>query len=226
MSGGFSVKRVTLADLKADPIVQGLIEGGNRHLGAIGFTEHGLRHVGLVSNIASNILEKLGHTERECELAAVAGYLHDIGNAVNRISHAQTGAVMAASILERHGMAPDEIAIVIGAIGNHDESDGNPVNTVSAALILADKSDVHRSRVRNPDLAKFDIHDRVNYAVEHSFLRVYPQDRIALEITIDNDICPVMDYFEIFMARMLLSRKAANFLGSQFELKINDVKLL
>lgn len=220
------MKRVTLTDLKADPIVQGLIEGGNRHLGAIGFTEHGLRHVGLVSNIASNILEKLGHTERECELAAVAGYLHDIGNAVNRISHAQTGAVMAASILERHGMAPDEIAIVIGAIGNHDESDGNPVNTVSAALILADKSDVHRSRVRNSDLAKFDIHDRVNYAVKHSFLRVYPQDRIALEITIDNDICPVMDYFEIFMARMLLSRKAANFLGSQFELKINDVKLL
>lgn len=220
------MKRVTLTDLKADPIVQGYIEGGNRHLEAIGFTEHGFRHVGLVSNIASNILEKLEHTERECELAAVAGYLHDIGNAVNRISHAQTGAIMAASILERHGMAPDEIAIVIGAIGNHDESDGNPVNTISAALILADKSDVHRSRVRNCDLSKFDIHDRVNYAVEHSFLRVYPQDRIALEITINTDICPVMDYFEIFMARMLLCRKAANFLESQFELKINEVKLL
>lgn len=220
------MKRITLADLKADPIVQGYIEGGNRHLEAIGFTEHGFRHVGLVSKIASNILEKLEHTERECELATMAGYLHDIGNAVNRVDHAHSGAVMAASILERHGMAPDEIAMVIGAIGNHNESDGNPVNTISAALILADKSDVHRSRVRNTDPATFDIHDRVNYAVEHSFLRVYPQDRIALEITINTDICPVMDYFEIFMARMLLCRKAANFLGSQFELKINEVKLL
>lgn len=220
------MKRVTVADLKADPIVQGYIQGGNRHLEAIGFTEHGLRHVGLVSHIASNILEKLRHPERECELAAIAGYLHDIGNAVNRVSHAQTGAVMAAHILERHGMDPEEIAIVIGAIGNHDETDGHPVNNVSAALILADKSDVHRSRVRNPDLSTFDIHDRVNYAVEHSFIRVYPQDRIALEITINTELCPVMDYFEIFMARMLLCRKAANFLGTQFELKINDVKLL
>lgn len=220
------MKRITLADLKADPIVQGYIDGGNKHLGAIGFTEHGFRHVGLVSHIASNILEKLNRPERECELAAVAAYLHDIGNAVNRVGHAHTGAVMAASILERHGMAPDEIAIVIGAIGNHDESDGHPVNNVSAALILADKSDVHRSRVRNTDLSTFDIHDRVNYAVEHSFIRVYPQDRIALEITINTELCPVMDYFEIFMARMLLCRKAANFLGSQFELKINEVKLL
>lgn len=220
------MKRVTLADLKADPIVQGYIEGGNKHLEAIGFTEHGLRHVGLVSHIASNILEKLEHPERECELAAIAAYLHDIGNAVNRVGHAHSGAVMAASILERHQMDPDEIAIVIGAIGNHDEADGHPVNNVSAALILADKSDVHRSRVRNSDLSTFDIHDRVNYAVEHSFLRVYPQDRIALEITINTELCPVMDYFEIFMARMLLCRKAANFLGSQFELKINEVKLL
>lgn len=220
------MKRVTLVDLKEDPIVQGYIEGGNKHLETIGFTEHGLRHVGLVSHIASNILEKLERTERECELAAIAAYLHDIGNAVNRVGHAHTGAVMAANILERHGMAPEEIAVVIGAIGNHDESDGHPVNNVSAALILADKSDVHRSRVRNRDLSTFDIHDRVNYAVEHSYIRVYPQDRIALEITINTDLCPVMDYFEIFMARMLLCRKAANFLGSQFELKINDVKLL
>jgi uncharacterized protein len=220
------MKIVTLADLKADPIVHGYIEGGNKHLEALGFTEHGFRHVGLVSNIAYNILEKLGHEERECELAAVAAYLHDIGNVVNRVGHSHTGAVMAAGILERHGMAPEEIAVVIGAIGNHDEADGNPVNRVSAALILADKSDVHRSRVRNSDLSKFDIHDRVNYSVEHSFIRVYPQDRIALEITINTDICPVMDYFEIFMARMLLCRKAANFLESRFELKINEVKLL
>lgn len=218
--------KLTLADLKEDPIVQGYIEGGNRHLEAIGFTEHGLRHVGLVSRIASNILEKLEYPQRTSELAAIAGYLHDIGNAVNRVSHAQTGAIMASNILERHCMAPEEIAIVIGAIGNHDEADGHPVNDVSAALILADKSDVHRSRVRNPDLSTFDIHDRVNYAVEHSFLRVYPKDRIALEITINTELCPVMDYFEIFMARMLLCRKAANFLETRFELKINEVKLL
>lgn len=220
------MSRLTLAEIKEDPIVQGYIEGGNRHLEAIGFTEHGFRHVGLVSHIASNILEKLEHPQRECELAAIAGYLHDIGNAVNRVSHAQTGAIMASNILERHKMIAEEIAIVIGAIGNHDESDGHPVNHVSAALILADKSDVHRSRVRNPDLATFDIHDRVNYAVEHSFIRVYPKDRIALEITINTELCPVMDYFEIFMARMLLCRKAANFLGTHFELKINEVKLL
>lgn len=220
------MKVVTIADLKTDPIVQGYIDGGNKHLAAIGFTEHGLRHVGLVSSIAYNILEKLGYPERECELAAIAAYLHDIGNVVNRAIHAQTGAVLASSILERHGMKPEEIAIVIGAIGNHDESDGNPVNFVSAALILADKSDVHRSRVRNTDPSTFDIHDRVNYSVEHSFLRVYPQDRIALEITINTEICPVMDYFEIFLARMLLCRKAANFLGANFELIINEVKLL
>lgn len=220
------MNKLTLAELKEDPIVQGYIEGGNKHLEAIGYTEHGLRHVGLVSHIASNILEKLEFTQRECELAAIAGYLHDIGNAVNRVSHAQTGAIMASHIMERHGMNPEEIAIVIGAIGNHDEADGHPVNNVSAALILADKSDVHRSRVRNPDLATFDIHDRVNYAVEHSFIRVYPMDRIALEITINTELCPVMDYFEIFMARMLLCRKAASFLKTRFELKINEVKLL
>ena len=218
--------KVTLQDIKADPYVQALIDAGNRHLAAIGFTEHGLRHAGLVSHIASNILEKMEHPERECELAAIARYLHDIGNAVNRVAHAHSGAILAAGILERHEMIPEEIAIIIGAIGNHDESDGHPVNNVSAALILADKSDVHRSRVRNTDLSTFDIHDRVNYAVEHSFIRVYPQDRIALEITINTELCPVMDYFEIFMARMLLCRKAANFLGSQFELKINEVKLL
>jgi len=220
------VKQVLLADLKKDPLVQGYIEGGNRHLGAIGYTEHGLRHVGLVANIASNLLEKLEHPARECELAAIAGYLHDIGNAVNRVGHAHTGAVLAAGILERHGMPPEEIALIIGAIGNHDEGDGHPVNPVSAALILADKSDVHRSRVRNPDPSTFDIHDRVNYAVEHSFLRVHSKNHIALELSIDTKICPVMDYFEIFMARMLLCRKAAEFLKARFELVINEVKLL
>ena len=218
--------KVTLQEIKDDPYVQALIDAGNRHLAAIGYTEHGLRHVGLVSHIASNILIKMEQPERECELAAIAAYLHDIGNAVNRVSHAQTGAILAAGILERHSMSPYEIASVIGAIGNHDELDGNPVNNISAALILADKSDVHRSRVRNSDLATFDIHDRVNYAVKRSFLRVYPKERIALELTIDTEICPVMEYFEIFLARMLLCRKAAEFLHTKFELKINDVKLL
>lgn len=218
--------KVTLQEIKEDPYVKALIEAGNRHLEAIGFTEHGLRHAGLVSHIASNILVKMDYPERECELASIAGYLHDIGNAVNRVDHAHSGALLAAGILERHKMAPEEIAIIIGAIGNHDEQDGNPVNIASAALILADKSDVHLSRVRNHDLAKFDIHDRVNYAVKRSFLRVYPKERIALELMIDTEICPVMEYFEIFLARMLLSRKAAEFLLTKFELKINDVKLL
>lgn len=217
---------VTLQQVKADPYVQALINAGNQHLEAIGYTEHGLRHVGLVSHIASNILAKMEHPERECELAAIAGFLHDIGNSVNRVSHAQSGAILAAGILERYGMPPEEIGIIIGAIGNHDEIDGHPVNNISAAIILADKSDVHRSRVRNSDLAKFDIHDRVNYAVIRSFLRVYPKERIALELTIDTDLCPVMEYFEIFLARMLLSRKAAEFLHTKFELLINDVKLL
>lgn len=220
------MKSITLQVVKADPYVHALIEAGNRHLAAIGYTEHGLRHVGLVAHIASNILEKMGYPLRECELAAIAGYLHDIGNAVNRASHAQTGAILAAGILERLGMQPDDIASIIGAIGNHDELDGNPVNNISAALILADKSDVHCSRVRNSDLATFDIHDRVNYAVKRSFLRVYPKERLALELVIDTEICPVMEYFEIFLARMLLCRKAAGFLQTKFELKINDVKLL
>ncbi|MHB1653386.1 MAG: HDIG domain-containing metalloprotein [Desulfitobacteriaceae bacterium] len=220
------MKAVTLEDIKADPLVQGYIDGGNRHLGAIGYTEHGLRHVNLVSRIAFNILEKLERSVRDSELAALAAYLHDIGNAINRVGHAHTGAVLAAGILERHRMSPEEIVIIIGAIGNHDEGDGHPVSDVSAALILADKSDVHRSRVRNPDLATFDIHDRVNYAVERSFLRVHSKNYIALELTIDTKICPVMDYFEIFLARMLLCRKAAEFLGCTFELVINEVKLL
>lgn len=220
------MKKVTLEDLKKDPLLEAYIEGGNRLLEAIGYTEHGLRHVSLVSHIAFNILEKLGYAERECELAAIAGYLHDIGNAVNRAHHAQSGAVLAANILEKHGMDPGELVLVVGAIGNHDEEDGNPVNNVSAALILADKSDVHRTRVRNQEPSTFDIHDRVNYAVERSFLNVYTKERIGLELTIDTEICPVMDYFEIFLGRMLLCRKAAEFLGARFELHVNGVKLL
>ncbi|MDR3288533.1 MAG: HD domain-containing protein [Peptococcaceae bacterium] len=215
-----------LAQIKHDPEVLGYIEGGNKHLEALGYTEHGLRHVGLVANIARNILDKLGFSERECELAEIAAYLHDIGNVINRNNHGHLGALLAASILTRLKMDPAEISTIIGAIGNHDEESSHPVNNVSAALILADKSDVHRSRVRNPNLIKFDIHDRVNYAVEHSFLRVYPNERVSLELEIDTEICPVMDYFEIFLSRMILCRKAADYLKTVFSLQVNGVRLL
>lgn len=219
---------VTLEKVSEDPEVQAYIEKGNECLGAIGYTEHGQRHALLVARIAHNVLTRLGFPEREGELGAIAGYLHDIGNMVSRHGHGQTGALMAWRILERMGMPPAEIATVVSAIGSHDpEEMGDPVSNVSAAVILGDKSDVHRSRVRNPEMSTFDIHDRVNYAVERSFLRVDEKRRtIALELTIDTKISPVMDYFEIFLVRMVMCRRAASFLGCQFELSINDVRLL
>ncbi|HXJ68417.1 MAG TPA: HD domain-containing protein [Verrucomicrobiae bacterium] len=193
----------------------------------IGYTEHGERHVGLVSRIAFNVLKRMGRPEREAELAAIAGTLHDIGNSVNRDHHAQTGGVMAMQLLRDFGMPDEEILTVIAAIGNHHENDGDPVNDVAAALILADKSDVHRTRVRNPDMIKFDIHDRVNYAVEKSFLNVDgDQKHITLELTIDPKISHVMEYFEIFMTRMLASRKAAKHLGATFGLQVNGNRLV
>ena len=192
----------------------------------IGYTEHGERHVGLVSRIAYNVLKRLGRPERECELAAIAGFMHDIGNAVNRDHHAQTGAVMSMQLLLEMGMSDQEVLTCIGAIGNHHENDGDPVSAVAAAVILADKSDVHRTRVRNPDMIKFDIHDRVNYAVEKSFLNVdEANQRITLELTIDTAISQVMEYFEIFMTRMMASRKAAKFLGCHFHLMVNGNRL-
>ncbi len=195
-------------------------------LAEIGYTEHGERHVGLVSRIAFNVLKRLGYPERTCELAAIAGYLHDIGNAVNRDHHAQTGAVMAMQLLSDMGMPDEEILQVIGAIGNHHENDGDPVSAVAAAVIMADKSDVHRTRVRNPDMIKFDVHDRVNYAVQKSFLNVDEAGKqITLELTIDTEISQVMEYFEIFMTRMLASRKAAKFLGASFGLMVNGNRL-
>ncbi|MEW6726342.1 HD domain-containing protein [Desulforudis sp. 1088] len=218
---------ITLRDVKANPIIDSFIRKGNQFLGAMGFTEHSYRHVNLVSSIARNILERLGYPERECELAAIAGYLHDVGNVVSRNDHGISGAHICFNILNQMGMPPDELATVISAIANHEEQYGQPVNDVAAALILADKSDVHRSRVRNPDFATFDIHDRVNYAVEHSFLWVNEERRaITLELTIDIEICPVMEYFEIFLLRMTLCRRAASFLKSSFELVINGAKLL
>jgi metal-dependent HD superfamily phosphatase/phosphodiesterase len=214
--------------VKRHPEVETYLQRGNDHLGAIGYTDHGLRHANLVASISRNILLRLEFPEREAELAAIAGYLHDIGNVVSRWGHGQTGAIIAWHILRELGMPPLEVAAVIGAVGSHDPEDtSEPVNNVAAAVVLGDKSDVHRSRVRNPDHTTFDIHDRVNYAVEHSFVRVdEKRHTITLELTIDTKLSPVMDYFEIFLTRMVMCRRAAAFLGCSFELSINDVRLL
>lgn len=218
---------VTLEDIKNNPVVDSFIRKGNEFLGTLGMTEHSYRHINLVSRIASSILKQLDYSSRESELAAIAGYLHDIGNVVSRNDHGISGAVITYPILMGMGMEPDEVATVISAIANHEEQYGQPVNSVAAALIMADKSDVHRSRVRNRDFATFDIHDRVNYAVEHAYVRIDTDNRtITMDLTIDINICPVMEYFEIFLTRMVLCRRAAYFLNCKFELIINDSKLL
>jgi metal-dependent HD superfamily phosphatase/phosphodiesterase len=212
--------------LRENARVRIYVRKADEALAEIGYTEHGERHVGLVARIAFNVLKRLGYPERTAELAAIAGYLHDIGNAVNRDHHAQIGAVMAMQLLSDMGVADEEILMVMGAIGNHHENDGDPVSPVAAAVILADKSDVHRTRVRNPDMIKFDIHDRVNYAVEKSFLNVEEDGkRITLELTVDTAISQVMEYFEIFMTRMVASRKAAKFLDVSFGLSVNGNRL-
>lgn len=218
---------ISLEDVKKDILVETFINKGNEHLGAMGFTDHGKLHIKLVSQLSRNIMLELGYDERTAELAGIAGYMHDIGNVVNRNGHSQSGALMAMEILQRMGMKPEEIAIICAAIGNHDEGSGHAVNAVAAALILADKSHVHRNRVRNTDVATFDIHDRVNYAVENSSLQINGQDKvITMQLTIDINICPVMEYFEIFLSRMLMCRRAANYLACEFELIINDARLL
>lgn len=218
---------VTLAEVKAHPLISTFVEKADSHLAAMGYTEHGYRHVELVSNISRNVLARLGAPERTAELAAIAGYTHDIGNAVGRQGHESTGALLVTMVLRDLGMDPAEIAVIAGAVGNHEESTGTPVNEVAAALILADKSDVHRTRVRNDDVATFDIHDRVNYAATRSFLNVDPERRaVTLELTIETEICSVMEYFEIFLTRMLMCRRAADFLGCKFHLNINGASLL
>lgn len=218
---------VTFQLVKSDPAVRTYIHKAHEMLKAIGFTEHGLRHIGLVSHRAMKLLECLGYPARRQELAGIAAQLHDIGNMVNRVGHGQTSALMAHQILSRMGMEPDEIAEVMAAIGNHEEEIGNPVNDLAAALILADKSDVHRSRVHNRDLATFDIHDRVNYAVTHSELVCLPeQKQIRLALQVDTSIIAIMEYFEIFLIRMMMCRRAAQFFGCHFELVINDTRLL
>ncbi|MEW6040159.1 MAG: HD domain-containing protein [Elusimicrobiota bacterium] len=213
--------------IKEHPLVKEFIEAANSYLGVLGYTEHGFRHVSLVANISRNVLYYLNYPSPLPELASIAGYLHDTGNVINRHDHGQSSALIAMSILEELNMQPEEIAMVVSAIGNHEEETGDPVNPVAASLILADKSDVHKTRVRNPQMISFDIHDRVNYAVERSFLRVDPTKKtITLELNIDTKISQVMEYFEIFMSRMIICRRAAKFLKCNFELLINERKLL
>jgi metal-dependent HD superfamily phosphatase/phosphodiesterase len=229
-NGGNGSGIVTLDTVREDPEVQAFIRQANKSLGQLGFTEHGFRHVGLVASIARNVLRILDYDLRQQELAAIAGYTHDIGNVISRHGHASTGALLAHTILTRLGMPPDEVATVLSAIGSHGDDHGRlgePVNPVSAALILADKSDVHRSRVRNPDPAQFDDHDRVNYAATSSFLRVDAEQKtITLELTIDTSIASVMQYFEIFMPRMQMSRRAAHMLDCMFRITMNDIAVL
>jgi putative nucleotidyltransferase with HDIG domain len=224
-AGGYGM--ITVQDIKASEEVRTFLSIAERQMEVLGYTEHSFRHVALVSENAGRILEQLGHPEREVELVRIAGYLHDIGNAVNRTDHAHSGAMMAYNLLTKMGMDFSEAAEIMHAIGNHDEKTGTAVSNVSAALILADKSDVHRSRVRNTDFATFDIHDRVNYAVEKSEISVDKAEGTAeLMLQIDTAICPVMDYFEIFLARMTMNRRAAEFLNLHFQLLINGSRLL
>ena len=192
-----------------------------------GYTEHSHRHISIVSKRAGDILEKLGYPERTVELARIAGYMHDIGNCVNRVDHAHSGAILAYNILKDMGMPVEERTEIMMAIGNHDEKTGNAISDISAALILADKSDVHRDRVTNKNLSTFDIHDRVNYAVTNADLQLDAESRkVLLKLKIDTKICPVLDYFDIFMDRTMMSKYAAKFLKIWFELIINDTKLL
>ena len=218
---------MTYEQIKNDPAIRTYITQADASLCALGYTEHSFAHVTRVAEQAGYILQTVGCSPREVELAKIAGFLHDIGNLVNRIEHSQSGAVMAFRILDNLGFPPEEIALITTAIGNHDEGTGVPVNAISAALILADKSDVRRSRVRNNDISTFDIHDRVNYSVERAELKINEaRTLIKLKLTVDTHIGSVMDYFEIFLSRMILCRKAAERLGLQFKLIINEQQLI
>ena len=218
---------ITFETVRDNAEIRAYIQKGNSNLGVMGYTEHSFGHAGKAAATAGSILEQLGYSQREAELARIAGFMHDIGNCVNRNDHAHNGALMAMNILTRMGMDPEEIAIVIAAIGNHDEKTGTAVDAVSAALILADKSDVRRSRVRARDKTGFDIHDRVNYAARDSQLLVDSVKReITLDIELDNEHCSVLDYFEIFLGRMLMCRRAAEKLNCTFRLTANGSKVM
>ena len=218
---------LTFEDIRKNLAIKTYIKKADEVLGALGYTEHSFPHVLRVSNIASYILETLGYSERESDLVKIAGYMHDIGNLVNRIEHSQSGAVMAFRVLDNLGMQTEDIADIVSAIGNHDEGTGVPISPIAAALIIADKSDVRRSRVRNTDIINFDIHDRVNYSVQNSELEIdVEKKQIILILKIDTSFSSVMDFFEIFFERMMLCRKAADKLNLQFRLVINDQHLI
>lgn len=218
---------ITLQDIKNNPEVQQLIISSQEQLNALGYTEHSFRHIGIVSQRAGELLKTLGYSDDRVELAKIAGFLHDIGNCINRNDHAHSGAILAYQILKDMGMNVKDRTEIMMAIGNHDEKTGTAVSDISAALILADKSDVHRNRVVNTNLSTFDKHDKVNYAVTNADFIISKENRkIILNLTIDNEICPVLDYFEIFMDRTMMSKKAAKYLNIWFELIINDTKLL
>ena len=218
---------VSYEEIKKNPAINTYIRKADESLRALGYTEHSFAHVGNVAATAEYILRTMGYSEHDIETAKIAAYLHDIGNLVNRVDHSQSGAVMAFRILDNLDCPPEEIAVIVTAIGNHDEGTGVPVNAVAAALILADKSDVRRSRVRNQDIASFDIHDRVNYSVKKSRLKINEErSLIKLKLSVDTKYGSVMEYFEIFMERMILCRKAAEKLGLQFKLMINEQQLI
>jgi len=218
---------VTFQDVKNSPEIRTYITQADASLLALGFTEHSFAHVGKCAEIAARILTQLGYSDREAELARIAAFMHDIGNVVNRSSHAISGATMAFRILDKMGMDPADVAAVITAIGHHDDATAFPVNAIAAALILADKTDVRKSRVRNGDPSSFDIHDRVNYSVEQSQVLLDTEEKtVTLSLIINTQVCAVMDYFEIFLHRMLLCRKAAEFFDLSFHLEINGLTLL
>ena len=218
---------ITFEQIKNNEEIKTYIRAADASLDSLGFTEHSFAHVVRCADVAGGILSKLGYDERTVELGKIAAYMHDIGNVINRIDHAQSGAVMAFRILDKMGMPADEIAKIVCAIGNHDEGTAYPVNELAAALILADKSDVRRSRVRDKETVRFDIHDRVNYAVERSHLSIKPEEKTAvLSLTIDESVSHIAEYFEIFMSRMMLCRRAAAYFGLGFEININGRRVM
>jgi metal-dependent HD superfamily phosphatase/phosphodiesterase len=216
-----------LDQVAGNRVIQTYVALADQFTGQIGYTEHGFRHANLVGHIAYNILDRLGHGPHLAELAAVAGYLHDVGNVISRHNHPQTSALIAMPILTELGMSTEDIGLVIGAIGNHEEELGHPVSPVSAAVNIADKSDVHRSRVRKDARVEFDIHDRVNFSATHSFVRVDAGGRtITLELEIDTAVSDILEYFEIFLTRMMMCRRAAEGLDCKFRMTVNGHSLL
>ncbi len=217
---------VTIDDVKKDPQIIAFLQRANEQMHLLGYTEHGHRHASLVGNISFNILIRLGYPERLAQLAEIAGYLHDAGNVVHRDHHAQSSALIAMQVLDRLGMPYDEMAIIMGAIGNHEEERGDPVGPVAASVIIADKADVHKSRVQNTRPETYDIHDLVNNASTRSFVRVDAEKKqIAMEIDIDTNVSKVGDFFEIYLSRLVIARRAAKFLGCEYYLIVNGTRV-